>query len=227
MIESCKHVYCKGCLFEWLEASDRCPLCKVFVRLVLHDIKCPREYTVHVHTRDGNGGGGGGEGGSSGEGFTPSSSRAATEAQSRGEGDGRGGGVGGKGAAFRPLVYRRGLAAEPPEQKARRPKSLGQLRPWIAREVQAATPSGGGGDGAMGVGGMDTRLVVDVVEALLKENDVDSQQGYCAVKEQLQGFLFENTAPFLHELWCFRWSKARMPAYDQDVVYKPREASRR
>lgn len=34
---------------------------------------------------------------------------------------------------------------------------------------------------------MDTRLVVDVVEALLKENDVDSQEGYCAVKQQVRG----------------------------------------
>lgn len=32
--------------------------------------------------------------------------------------------------------------------------------------------------------------------------------------KQLQDFLFENTAPFLHELWCFRWSKAGMRAYD-------------
>lgn len=63
---------------------------------------------------------------------------------------------------------------------------MDQIRPWIAREIEAAIPGGGGGDAAMGGGrGMDTRLVVDVVMALLKENDVDSQKGYCAVKEQV------------------------------------------
>lgn len=39
---------------------------------------------------------------------------------------------------------------------------------------------------------------------------------------KLQDFLFENTGPFLHELWCFRWSKAGMAAYDRDAVYSPR-----
>ncbi|CAN0574868.1 unnamed protein product, partial [Ectocarpus sp. 12 AP-2014] len=38
MIESCRHLYCKVCLFEWLKASDRCPLCKVTVSRVLHEI---------------------------------------------------------------------------------------------------------------------------------------------------------------------------------------------
>ncbi|CAM9365222.1 unnamed protein product, partial [Scytosiphon promiscuus] len=57
MIEACQHVYCKDCLFEWLKASDRCPLCKAVVQRVLHDIKCPREYGVHVHDRRDNNGG--------------------------------------------------------------------------------------------------------------------------------------------------------------------------
>ncbi len=63
----------------------------------------------------------------------------------------------------------------------RRPKALDQLRPWIAREVQAAAPGSGGAAG----GTIDTRLVVDIVEALLASNDVETQQGYCAVKEQV------------------------------------------
>eukprot|EP00904_Undaria_pinnatifida_P005359 jgi/Undpi1/1953/HiC_scaffold_12.g05340.m1 len=128
----------------------------------------------------------------------------------------RDGGAGGRGAEFRAAVYRRDLAAEPPEPKARRPKSVSQLRPWIAREVHAAA----GGRRGAGLG--DTRLVADVVEALLKDNDVDDQEGYCNVKKELQDFLFENTGPFLHELWCFRWSKAGMAAYDRDAVYSPR-----
>lgn len=36
------------------------------------------------------------------------------------------------------------------------------------------------------MGGIDTRLVVDVLEALLKENDMDEQEGYCRVKGQVK-----------------------------------------
>ena len=68
----------------------------------------------------------------------------------------------------------------------RRPKSLDQLRPWIAREIQAAVPSGGSGSGHGGAGAERARLVVDVVEALLKNNDVETQEGYCTVKEQVR-----------------------------------------
>ncbi|CAM9569542.1 unnamed protein product, partial [Ectocarpus fasciculatus] len=209
MIESCRHLYCKVCLFEWLKASDRCPLCKVTVSRVLHDIKSPKDYEIHTHVSIKNGGGGGAEGSlpsppAAGGTAAETSRRGGGEDEGAGASDGGGAVVGGrKGPEFRSLVYRRGLAAEPPEEKARRPKSLDQLRSWIARDVQAAAP------GTRGEGGMDTRLVEDVVRALLKDNDVDTQAGYCIVKEQ--GFLFENTAPFLHELWCFRWSKARMP----------------
>lgn len=62
----------------------------------------------------------------------------------------------------------------------RRPKSAAQLRPWIAREVHAAA----GGRRGAGVG--DTRLVADVVEALLKANNVDEQEGYCTVKKEVR-----------------------------------------
>lgn len=64
-----------------------------------------------------------------------------------------------------------------------------QLRPWIAREVQAAVPGGGRGSGSgNGAGGSErARLVVDVVEALLKSNDVETQEGYCTIKEQVRG----------------------------------------
>lgn len=61
----------------------------------------------------------------------------------------------------------------------RRPKSAAQLRPWIAREVHAAA------GGRIGAGVRDTRLVADVVEALLKDNDVDEQEGYCTVKKEV------------------------------------------
>eukprot|EP00903_Cladosiphon_okamuranus_P006232 g6119.t1 len=220
VIESCNHIYCTACLFEWLQVSDRCPLCKTFVSRVLYDIKSPKDYKTHVHAP---------AGARNPEG---SSSRSATaRASLRGEqGQAAGGGScswASRGAEFRSVVYRRDLVAEPPEAKARRPKSLEQLRPWIAREVQAAVP-GGGSVGCSGneTGGSErTRLVVDVVEALLKNNDVETQEGFCTIKEQ--GFLFENAGPFLHELWCFRWSKARMPAYDRDTVYRPRPSPRR
>ncbi|CAM9186365.1 unnamed protein product [Ectocarpus sp. 12 AP-2014] len=221
MIESCRHLYCKVCLFEWLKASDRCPLCKVTVSQVLHEIKSPKDYEIHTHISVKKRGGGDVEGSLP---SPPAAGGTAAETSGRsGGGDECAGASGGsavidgkKGPEFRSLVYRRGLAAEPPEEKARRPKPLDQLRSWIARDVQAAAP------GSRGEGGMDTRLVEDIVRALLKDNDVDTQDGYCTVKEQLQGFLFENTAPFLHELWCFRWSKARMPAYDREAVYRPR-----
>lgn len=65
----------------------------------------------------------------------------------------------------------------------RRPKSAAQLQPWIAREVHAAA------GGCRGAGVRDMRLVVDVVEALLKDNDVDDQEGYCTVKKEV-GYLF-------------------------------------
>lgn len=55
--------------------------------------------------------------------------------------------------------------------------------------MQAAAPvktsSAASGAGSSG-SGMDTSLVVDVVAALLKENDVDEQEGYCRVKEQVK-----------------------------------------
>ena len=57
---------------------------------------------------------------------------------------------------------------------------MSQLRPWIAREVHAAA----GGRRGAGLG--DTRLVADVVEALLKDNDVDDQEGYCNVKKEVR-----------------------------------------
>lgn len=62
---------------------------------------------------------------------------------------------------------------------------MDQLRPWIAREVQAAVPGGGNGNGNGAAGSGRTRLVVDVAEALLKNNDVETQEGYCTVKEQV------------------------------------------
>lgn len=88
----------------------------------------------------------------------------------------------------------------PAHTPGRRAKGVDQLRRWIAREVQVATPAssssslsatGGAGAGAVendnraGHGPIDTRLVVDVVEALLKDNDVDDQEGYCRVKKQV------------------------------------------
>lgn len=69
----------------------------------------------------------------------------------------------------------------PPFLSRRCPKSANELRPWIAREVQAVAGNPGGGRG----GATETRLVADVVEALLKDNDVDDQEGYCRVKEQV------------------------------------------
>lgn len=90
---------------QWLAVSDRCPLCKVKVSRVLHDIKSHRDYKVHVHAAS--------DGRSAGSSSTPSSSVGSTSA-----GTAVYGGVSG-GADFRSLVYRRGLAAEPPDVKAR------------------------------------------------------------------------------------------------------------
>eukprot|EP00752_Nemacystus_decipiens_P012911 g11427.t2 len=221
VIDSCNHIYCTACLFEWLKVSDRCPLCKIIVSRVLYDIKSPKDYKTHVHSR------GGGAGNPDGSSSSPRHAARVSWRGEHGEVEGGSGSVVARGAEFRSAVYKRGLVAEPPEDKARRPKSLDQLRPWIAREVQAAVPGGGSGDyDGNGAGGAErARLVVEVVEALLKDNDVDTQEGYCTVKEQ--GFLFENTAPFLHELWCFRWSKARMPSYDRDTSYSQRPSPRR
>lgn len=63
---------------------------------------------------------------------------------------------------------------------------MDQLRPWIAREIQAAVPSGGSSSSDNGARGSErAQLVVDLVEALLKSHDVDNQEGYCTVKEQV------------------------------------------
>lgn len=104
---------------QWLKASDRCPLCKVVVQRVLHNIKSPKDYKVLLHARRSINGIGG-SGGSNAERSPASSNGALTGEDVPGAGGGGGGGMmDARGAAFRRTVYRRGLAAEPPEQKAR------------------------------------------------------------------------------------------------------------
>lgn len=75
-----------------------------------------------------------------------------------------------------------------------------QLRPWIARDIQAAVPGGGSGSGNGEGGSGRTRLVVDVVEALLKDNDVETQEGYCTVKEQV---CTRTEGPLFFSVRCF------------------------
>ncbi|CAM9169062.1 unnamed protein product [Choristocarpus tenellus] len=204
LIEQCGHVFCKGCLLQWLEQSLHCPMCKVEVRGMLYDIKSQREFKV----------------------FRP-------EERTRGKGDTRqlttlvsvlaedmdGPGIGGiraqrqsGGVGSRRVVYSRGLRAQPPDPKARCPKSLVQLNEWIARDVHAAVPR----SSSSGVG---AQLVLDVVIASLQEYDMEDQKDYCSIKEQLQGFLFEKVDAFLHELWCFKWSSLGMAAYDRNTQY--------
>ena len=84
---------------------------------MLYDIKSPKEYKTYVHARGGRGGRGAGtsEGSSS-------SPPAAPRICLRGEqGEAAGGSSSGvaRGAEFRSAVYRRGLVAEPPDDKAR------------------------------------------------------------------------------------------------------------
>lgn len=88
---------------QWLAVSDRCPLCKTPVTSVLHDIKSPKEFKVHVH-----------------DSATPGASVAdVCDRGDEGKGMSRGGSGGVKGTEFRSVVYRRGYAAEPPEPRAR------------------------------------------------------------------------------------------------------------
>lgn len=75
-----------------------------------------------------------------------------------------------------------GTASKTPPQtipSSRRPKTLDQLRPWLAREVQAATSEAD-------AEGQSHDLVFDVVCALLREYNVDGQEGFCKVKEQVR-----------------------------------------
>lgn len=44
---------------------------------------------------------------------------------------------------------------------------------------------------------MDTRLVEDIVRALLKDNDVDTQDGYCTVKEQVGKVVLPSVSIFV------------------------------
>lgn len=100
-------------LFQWLEVSDRCPLCKIVVSCVLYDIKSPKDYKTHVHAP-------GGDGNPEGSLSSPLATARASLRGEQGEAAGGGGSSwAARGAEFRSVVYRRGLVAEPPEDKAR------------------------------------------------------------------------------------------------------------
>ena len=92
---------------------------------MLFDIKSPKEYKVYLHVRSSSNSNCDGGGGSlrAAQPSSSSSSAAAVGASandiSREHRDGGTGAAGGRGAEFRSTVYRRGLAAEPPEPKAR------------------------------------------------------------------------------------------------------------
>lgn len=47
---------------------------------------------------------------------------------------------------------------------------------------------------------MDTRLVEDIVRALLRDNDVDTQDGYCTVKEQVGEVVFTSVSFFVEAI---------------------------
>lgn len=97
---------------QWLQVSDRCPLCKTIVSRVLYDIKSPRDYKTHSHVRGGGG---------NPEGSAAAPSVAARTSLPGEQGEAAGGSRSGvaRRAEFRSLVYRRGLVVEPPEDKAR------------------------------------------------------------------------------------------------------------
>lgn len=95
---------------KWLAVSDRCPLCKIRVERVLHDIKTPNEYEVHTTAKRMRG--------------TPGDSSYSTAHEvptlasiENAQQSGRGASF--RGTDFRRAVYRRKLVAEPPESKAR------------------------------------------------------------------------------------------------------------
>ncbi len=77
---------------------------------MLYDIKSPKDYKTYVHAPVNSGGGKQG-GASLGE--------ASSSGESAGKAAAGGSWGAGRGAEFRAVLYRRGLAAEPPAQKAR------------------------------------------------------------------------------------------------------------
>ncbi|CAM9107787.1 unnamed protein product [Discosporangium mesarthrocarpum] len=165
MVKECGHVFCKVCLFKWLELSRHCPLCKVEVQVLLYNIRSQRDYKVFRRTT-----------GSRQYHHTTSGSAASSLF------DGR---------DFRAMVFRRGLRAQPPFPKARHPKSLEQMKKWVSRDVHAAAPR---------TLRVSTQLVADMIMALLQENDIEDQEGYCLIKRQVRDLVHHSVCSGLKSI---------------------------
>ncbi|XP_065905922.1 E3 ubiquitin-protein ligase Topors-like isoform X2 [Dysidea avara] len=220
-VDVCFHTFCYSCILQWADVVSSCPMCKAPFKSIIHNVRSTDSYDQHdikpkpvlvsqeVSLAEARR-------------FWYRTTRLSSSKKSRTKSSPSTKRSVPKGRNIsaekrRRAIYAANLWVKPfpaqdgvkkvrettPKFFKSNPAASHRLIPWLTREFKVI------------LGEEDSGFVVALINSLLDTYDIASPE----FAQQLQPFLFEKTAHFVHEFVSFARAPCDMVAYDEKAEY--------